>query len=892
MLLAVAGAALAEPPKPGDVNHDGRVDVSDVARLFEHLALGRLGICRTAADTNRDGRVNYADAVAIVEHIFELGKELPPLPPEVTSCVEGTGALEIRGLEVTVLSPHSAMVSWDTPYPSTTRVRLGIDEALLGGDVVLEESATQHRALLKGLAAGTTYHLEARSDAASGLLSASSEVFSFPTLDDPGYSVRDDHPRLFLTARDIPEIRRSIEDGGATEALWKEIVQWCDARLDEPIRELAGTSNVDGNLRAFSFLGLVGGRKHCRKRAIEGALYLVENGPGDDVRASVEGLAYVFDWLHDDLSEAERSAILKALVRNCLALAGSNRDHEFVTGQTHGNQKSLILGALAAYGHHPAAAKLADDAFADYRSGFLATWRRFAGSDGGSSKGWWYTTYVLPFELEFFAAWRSATGQDLFQEERSWCEGVLDWFLYGLRGDGTFIREGDVRIFNGLNHQNRHHGLLLAKEYGSSRGQWLAERVAEVTPPWGPQAVFDLLWRDPGVEPEPPSGPTSRLFRQVGVAIMRESWDRDAAIAHFRSAEAYTLGHTHRDNCSFTLFYMGGLAIDSGIYDDFDSKHRDNYYTRTVAHNGILVFDPDEVFSLYGTAHVNDGGQRWLVAGEDAPRHWPARAEDTVRRADGYRLGGVTRWEDAEDHTYVVGNGGPSYSRKKLKKLFRHFLWLKSVSGWDHPVAVVFDDVVATRPAFRKTYLLHTVNKPEVEGRWLTAKNGGGRLYQATLAPRDAELRLVGGPGKEYWVNGRNFPTVRPPQEMEEAGSWRLEVSPRGARSEDRFLHVLYPGDADAPRPAEPEAFEAGPLQGCRVGQWTVLFDAGSPPEVIEYSSPRSESSHLVLGAVPQAAYDLHVDGSYRGTLAATFAGTLRFDLKAPGAVRLARSGG
>jgi hypothetical protein len=292
------------------------------------------------------------------------------------------------------------------------------------------------------------------------------------------------------------------------------------------------------------------------------------------------------------------------------------------------------------------------------------------------------------------AAWHSATGEDLFDSERIWREGVLDWFLMGLRGDSGHIRQGDAKIFKGLHHHNRQYGLLVAKAYGNGQAQWFAERAEEVSPAWGPYAVPEILWRDAEVEPEAPSGPTSRLFRQVGVAIVRDSWDPNAVLASFRAKEVYTVGHTHRDNCSFTLYFRGALALDSGVYDNFGSEHHRNYYTRTVAHNSITVFDPDEKFSLYGEVHANDGGQRWLQVPEDVPGYWPGRADDTIERDDGYRLGGIVRYEDTDDYTYVVGDGGASYSGNKVTEFLRHFLWLKGGSGWDHPVCELAEWVI------------------------------------------------------------------------------------------------------------------------------------------------------------------------------------------------------
>ena len=80
-----------------------------------------------------------------------------------------------------------------------------------------------------------------------------------------------------------------------------------------------------------------------------------------------------------------------------------------------------------------------------------------------------------------------------------------------------------------------------------------------------------------------------------------------------------TAGHCHYDNGHFDIYYKGELAHDSGRYDDdwglqVDERIRTseffNYYQRTIAHNTILVYDPDEKFEM---GVLNDGGQKELL---------------------------------------------------------------------------------------------------------------------------------------------------------------------------------------------------------------------------------------------------------------------------------------
>lgn len=884
--LAAARPASGGLVPRGDVNNDGRVDLSDAIALFEWLSANSgVALCLSAIDANLDGTIDYSDGIYLLHYMFLSGDEPLPFHPGLApGCYSNNANFEVRNLRETVLTPTSAFISWETAHPSNSIVRYGAGAGGLGEEVRVDELVHHHQVVLEGLSPGTTYAYAVFSETPWGDWMRS-EPQTFTTLTDPPLEVRESRPRLFFTAEDLPAIRARTKSGGSHEALWSSLSAWAAARLETPVEEISQSVHLREHARAFAFAGLVGDSAAFRKKAIELASYVARTAPGENERSTAESLAVVYDWLHGFLSADERKIIAAALGKCCKSLSGRISEREFVTGTSHGDNKSLFLAALALHGDDPRAEGYLARAVANYRYGFLATWRRFADWDGGSSKSWWYSTYALPFELEFFTAWRCATGQDLFETERSWLESVLAWFLFGLCGDGTFFREGDVYT-GALSFENRHFGELLAKEFRNPQAQWFADRERERNGVWSPHAIFDILWYDPSVAPQPPIGTLSRWFRDAGVVVCRDSWGPESTVAKFRSAVAYTLGHAHLDNCSFNLYYKAPLALDTGLYDEYDGEHYQNYYSRTIAHNALLVFDPSEVFTKWGKTYANDGGQRWLLSGVDAQTAFPGRVEDTIARDRGFRLGGITRYEDGILYTYAVGDGGPSYSSAKLEKFHRHFLFLRKVLGRKQPVVVVFDDVVATKASFRKTYLLHTAEKPAVDGLLVSAAAKDAALYQWTVFPEDAEISLVGGRGKEFFVNGVNYPPSRTARATEEPGAWRVEVSPAGKRTSDRFLHVLFPADAGEPAPPRPEAIAAGDLCGVVVGEWIALFGGGEELLFAEYEAPRG-GSHLVCGAIPMERYDVYLGRKLIDSVVASFSGVLRFDLGAKGVVRL-----
>ena len=340
------------------------------------------------------------------------------------------------------------------------------------------------------------------------------------------------------------------------------------------------------------------------------------------------------------------------------------------------------------------------------------------------------------------------------------------------------------------------------------------------------------LYGDKNVKPIRPDDakaplPLSRYFRNAGVVIARDGWDEKTTLLQFRSVPFYSANHHHRDENCFTLHYKGALAIDAGLYDEggpnggYGSSHWLNYFTRTVAHNGILVFDPSQKMKVYNKSVSNDGGQTY--------RNEPKSLKDLLPGGMA-NLDGIIQYSSTKDYTYIVGDATKAYDADHVKLAQRNIIYLRGTS-YPHPVVVIFDRVESTKPEFEKRFLLHTVNKPTVNGQITVAENKGGRLSCLTLYPEDANIQLIGGPGKEAWVNGLNYPVdvesfKRPNLKPIEPGSWRLEVSPKTQQFKDYFLHVLFVDDIGA------KQVDSGYAQlikeknkiGVKIDGWKIMF--------------------------------------------------------------------
>ena len=144
---------------------------------------------------------------------------------------------------------------------------------------------------------------------------------------------------------------------------------------------------------------------------------------------------------------------------------------------------------------------------------------------------------------------------------------------------------------------------------------------------------------------------------------------------------------------------------------------------------------------------------------------------------------------------------------------------------------VVFDRVVAKDKSFKKSWVLHGVNKPEVTGNRTVFRRGedgyNGKLTVDTLLPKadNTEITVVGGPGQEHMVNGVNYYGETIEGTISEGGGYRIEVSPKTESEKDYFLNVLQVGDNDKDlQPLESQMIEGNTHTGVAVYDRVVMF--------------------------------------------------------------------
>ena len=636
------------------------------------------------------------------------------------------------------------------------------------------------------------------------------------------FEVHAGHPRLFFRASDLPVIRERV--AGDYRAEWREML---DHLEEGPLRQPAADFARGPHLKLWStgrnitFAAVITGDKKYLTWAKDWAEALAAAGPvGNDneYRGRLQSLAVAYDWLYPWLSDAEKRRLCDAIVahidKNWYFASGATN---YIGGHSRWGNFALAAGLLAVVSERPELREKLLVVRDHWVRGYFPA-QGWIAADGGYHMGWAYSAAYLTGSIHL--VWSVATNESVFFP---WL-GRLPWFwIYGRQGDGYYPNTGDAYAVQ--DDLNAYHRELLMIASGVLKDPYAAWTIRPHT-----DRFADILYGDKRVTPRAPDDPAaplplSRHFRNAGVVIARDRWDDRTTHLQFRSVPFYSANHHHRDENSFTLHHRGGLAIDSGLYDEggtqkggYGGPHWRNYFTRTIAHNAIVVFDPAQKMTVLDQPASNDGGQTY--------REEPTALEHLLPGGHAH-LDGITRYVDTPDYTYASGDATKAYDPARVRLAQREIVYLRGAER-SHPVVVVFDRVESTKPDFEKKFLLHTVNEPTVQGAVTVAEHKGGRLSCLTLLPEQAKLQLIGGPGKEAWVNGENHPWDPTSRQRpgREPGAWRLEVSPSVPANRDYFLHVLFVDDADG-APVSPEAAVLSrdeQMASVRVAGWGIAF--------------------------------------------------------------------
>ena len=672
--------------------------------------------------------------------------------------------------------------------------------------------------------------------------------------------LRPQHPRLFLNEETLPAIRENV-NGRFAERFQKLKEEVDNLPEDAPfiIKEGLHTVRPDGTfqlkkpaLQGCSMVVYDGGRQAASiafvylmtgdekyipkaKAYMRLAPQVWEWAAKGNIWADIFGASRInaltaWDWLYDKMTPDERSALIIPMLEY-ITKTQPNGKYTFrrsIGGPTNGNYGETALewyAGLAAYkcGIRDElaeqmlrrGAKLFVDMM-DYRE-------RVSGGSGllaAITSGYTFGQYPYA-SLMFLYAWRAAFGEDLtdrwsqMADYPKWVDHALipskePYVTYDYGIGDTPHRENRVQLGVGMSSHMAHIIELYGDRYPekAQRAYALMRRIPEkwrwvaASPyPFWPYLAAKF---DPEMIEKAPAPPEEPYYfvPSFGLLLMRSGLTPNDTYAAFRCGSTYG-NHQHYDELSFVIYHKGFLAMDSGSRTEADHHH--GYTSQSVAHNTILIHQPNEALPEFWKAwSYKPDGKVWYNHG--------GQFRNSCGRTIALRHSG--------NYVYAAADGTRDYSPIKCMEAVRQFVWIRP------GLFVIYDRVESCTPEQEKEFLLHTQNKPEeCEPGVLKMMRGDGQLFIRTLLPLNAKQSFVGGEGHEFEASGRNWELM--PNEtigdvMKETGRWRLEVRSPAPAKRLTFLHVIEAEDSTTPKPVPAVLTQNGDLDtvtiSCRDG--------------------------------------------------------------------------
>ena len=627
-----------------------------------------------------------------------------------------------------------------------------------------------------------------------------------------------EHPRLYLTRKDIPLLKEKV-NSIVLKKCWEKITS-AAAFITEGYLKLDAkkASNNDIKIRnaieAKALLFLFSNDQEQGRQVVDNLLHyyatLKIDLHKDDVcreigRAIVTG-AIVYDWCYALTTAAEKQTLISQMetLATQLEIEWPTLKQGSVTG--HGAEAQLARDMLscgvATYNEKPEIYRLAAGRimaeFVPSRKFFYSAGYHHQGSSYGPYRFYWDMIATFIFDKMGYP--------EIFGNDQ---RKVPYYFVYSRRPDGQLIRNGDdfTELFSPFGKYWVNGGTMNALTGSYFKDPVLLnEALKESNIGNGGDYLFDFLFYDINVPINKTTAalPLTRYFKEpFGAMIARTGWEdgikSPALVAEMKVGVYNFVNHQHLDAGSFQLYYKGPLTVQSGVYQGknggYGSEHFKNYYQRSIAHNTMLIYDPNEKFISGNKEVINDGGQRL-----------PNNSRETTNLADllgnDYKTGEVLAHAFGPDSirpefSYLKGNLAAAYSTK-VKGFTRSFVFLNFNDSKIPAALIVFDNVTAANTAFKKYWLLHSVEEPVVNNNTTvitrTGKGYSGKMINTTLLPdkNNFTISKIGGAANQYEVFGKNFPQwPNAVDNSADSATWRIQLSPKRAAANDLFLNVM-----------------------------------------------------------------------------------------------------
>ena len=397
------------------------------------------------------------------------------------------------------------------------------------------------------------------------------------------------HPRILLFAGEEQGIRNALSGDPEWQVIHEAILRESDKIIGlEPIKRIQiGRRLLDKSREALrrvfmlSYASRTTGEKKYFARAEKEMLDIAAFSDWNpshflDVAEMTMAMAIGYDWLHDKLSAASKTAIRDAIMKKGLEPSMEPRYSSWLKAEHNWNQvcnAGMTYGAMALYEDHPVFARN----IINRAIGSIVLPMKDYGPDGVYPEGYGYWGYGTSFNVMFLSAIEKLFGKD-----------------FGLTGAPGFLQSGRFMEFmTGPSGSPFNYS-----DAGNSGGFhpamfWIADKVGDPSILWEERRFLKnygvdrlvgdrllpaiMLWRN-GLKMDKITEPKINMWVGMGknpVAMMRTSWTDPNAIYLALKGGSVSVNHAHMDIGSFIMEADGvRWAMDFGMqnYESLESK--------------------------------------------------------------------------------------------------------------------------------------------------------------------------------------------------------------------------------------------------------------------------------------------------------------------------------
>ena len=623
----------------------------------------------------------------------------------------------------------------------------------------------------------------------------------------PFSPVKGEHPRLLMRKSNLPRIRANFASP-ENEPIWAMVRARAKENPAIPVRDGQVYHNVRylTILNSKAFVYAVEGDETVGREAVRGItgyLAKIDFDNLQDVTRKIGHTIYItsliYDWCYPLLSEADKTVLRQAMIR-------LGRDQEIgwpplrqsvING--HGNESQLsrdfLAMAIAVYDEDPVPWKICSYRILEE----MVPAHNYEYPSGRHTQGTNYGPCRFRWDLHALLTLERLSGKRVFAKD---IEKVPFYWINMMLPNQELFDDTDVWIQKGqpFRYPETFFNMYVVTGDPLIKAEFLRQGGAG----WArTDPIFFLLFNRPEVVAKADFAKlplTWRANEPLPSLVARSSWafgkDSPAAVVEMKGAMYHRHDHQHMDAGAFQVYFRAPLLVDIGQYGHWGGYYDFHFAKRTIPHNCMLFYDPDEKFAVPG----NDGGQRFV-------RVMPRSIKQVFDHPEIHRTGKTLAVSIGPNrqfpmYSHLKSDLAAAYSAHKLSAYTRSFVYANTGDPDKPAILIVFDRTKTTKPEYKKFFVLNSPVKPEIRGNVFTYRNRlpngpeGAAVVTSLLPEKETVECKSGGQAMEFFREK----VEAPPKNRELSKGSRTMISPAKPALADEFLHVVEVGAPEAVR--------------------------------------------------------------------------------------------